>query len=152
MGELAEKITTKITLQKLHQKSTATTTATMVAMHFVEHFACGILIVFFTQVLKKNVVCSDARLDFDRFDDMMEGDSFHCELVTISVVSPPSKLRFNTATLCQNHLIAQSYLKMQHASMLHILSLWSSWTPWSSLELVEAMDKSGGGLKDGDEI
>ena len=93
-------------LQKLHQKST------LVVVHFIEHFAGGIRIAFFTQVLEENVVCCEAEYDFDRFEDTIEGDSFHCELVALSAVSPPSKLSFNSDTLCQDDLIAQPHLSM----------------------------------------
>ena len=58
-------------------------------MYFVEHFVGDIHNALFTQVLKENVVCSDTGFDFDRFEDTMEGDSFHCELVALSAVRPP---------------------------------------------------------------
>ena len=78
----------------------------------------------------KRMLCAvTSGLTLIDFEDTMEGGSFHCELVAFSVVSPPLKLSFNIVTLYQNHLIAQSYLSMQHVSLLHILSLWSSWTP-----------------------
>ena len=71
-------------------------------MHFVEHFAGNIHIAIFIQALEENVGCSDARLDFERFEDTMKGYTFHCELDALSAASPPPKLSFNTATLSKS--------------------------------------------------
>ena len=85
-------------------------------------------------------------LDFDQFEDTMEGDNFHCEFVAPFAMSLPSKLSFNTVTLHQNYLIAQPHLSMQHVSM-HILSLWSFWclaarqSSWKRWTRVEATSR-----------